>query len=203
MLDHIVLCLLQRSNGKKQRNVVPRFRSSSCLIHSFVWPHWYARFHTQKHTRDRLYIYTYDLTQPKRTETMMRIFIFLSSITAIANAITCATYATTDILDSVTRACVDDFDAIQAGSGAVSPCLQNCGDDVEFCLLSTNRESGLNTARCGDIYVQTFGTCTEKVCICVSRKDSNNVGKCNSGSRAFVSTFVSLLLVAVSGFLLM
>ena len=25
-------------------------------------------------------------------------------------------YATTDILDSVLRACVDDFDAIQAGS---------------------------------------------------------------------------------------
>ena len=202
MLDCIVLC-----SPKKQRKETKK-RCSSCsllvVFDSFLRLTTLIRSisHT-KHTRYRFYIYTYDLTQPKQTETMMRIFIFLSSITAIANAITCATYATTDILDSVTRTCVDDFDAIQAGSGAVSPCLQNCGDDVEFCLLSTNRESGLNTARCGDTYVQTFGTCTEKVCICVSRKDSNNVGKCNSGSRAFVSTFVSLLLVAVSGFLLM
>ena len=134
---------------------------------------------------------------------MMRIFILLSSVASIAQAITCANYATTDILDSVTRACVDDFDAIQAGSGAVSPCLQDCGDDVELCVLSSNRESGLNVARCGGDYVQSFGTCTDNVCICVSSRDSENVGKCNSGSRAFVSLFFNLLLVVVSGFLLM
>ena len=140
-------------------------------------------------------------TEIQLNSNMIKILVF-ASLVASTHGIRCAMYSSADVVESVTRECADGNDAIDAGSGSATPCIHDCGDDVEFCLLSRNLESDLNVARCGDTYLTAFGTCTESLCICVTNKDADNVGKCNSASRVYVSLYL-LLIATISCFFLL
>lgn len=129
---------------------------------------------------------------------------FLSSfmLLATASGIKCAVYSSTNVVESVTRNCVDSDDVLNAGAGVTTPCNHDCGADVEFCFLATNRQSGMHTARCGENYIDAFGVCTEKVCLCISDREGENVGECNSATRFLVTPMFTALLVFISTLIL-
>lgn len=173
----------------------------------------FLRPETKMHTENKLHKITftvtiiihvifylfYNISHNHRKK--MKIFVLFSTF-SLATSIRCAIFSTTSIVRDVSRTCTDNTDVIHAGSGDATPCIHDCGQDVEFCALATNRDTGLNTGRCGETYMDVFGTCTDNVCICVTDKEVDNLGECSSASHLTTTFFGVLVVFFLSAFLM-